>query len=343
MSPEAYAEEYSRYRSYAFGFGGTEITGIACGPSDSDWDWTTRFFDQLRAGTSSSGCRVPSVQGFAAHYYCWTAGTATQYTDSQWLELLTRAIAVEGVITGHRSIMDRYDPDRKIRLLLDEWGTWHPVEEGKPNRGLYQQNTIRDALVAALSLDLFHTHADKLAGANIAQLINVLQAVLLVDETGLVKTPTYHVFDLYRPHQGGQSVRMVTSAEVISTGEASEEVCRTRFLDHRKALLRAVSGSASVTGSTLCITLVNADPHQPATVDLDAWGGALTGASVVTLATDDIHDHNTFEAPETVKPGPSVDLVADDGHLRLDLPAASVTRILASAGLIGGRPGRRDG
>ena len=179
---------------------------------------------------------------------------------------------------------------------------------------------------------VFHNHADKLCMANIAQLINVLQACCWSTRRVLSRPrPTTCSTSTDRTRAVNR-FGTVTSAEVISTGEASEEVCRTRFLDHRKALLRAVSGSASVTGSTLCITLVNADPHQPATVDLDAWGGGLTGASVVTLATDDIHDHNTFEAPETVKPGPSVDLAADDGHLRLDLPAASVTRILAPLG-----------
>jgi len=270
------------------------------------------------------------VQGFAAHYYCTTAGTATEYTDSQWLELLTRASAVDGIITGHRAVMDRYDPERKIGLILDEWGTWHPVEEGKPTRGLYQQNTIRDALVAAISLDTFHNHADKLVMANIAQLINVLQAVLLVDETRVVKTPTYHVFSMYAAHKGGQAVRLVNGSEVISNGEASEELCRTRYLDGRRAELRAVTGSASVTDGRLCVTLVNSDPHQPIAVDLDAWGGRVLDANAVTLVTDDIHDHNTFEAPEKVTVGESYDVSVLGGHVRLELPAASVTRIFAT-------------
>ena len=332
MTPEAYAEAYSRYRTFVFPFGGTRITGIACGPSDADWDWTTRFFDQLTLGTSSSGDRLSTVQGFAAHYYCQTAGTATEYTDSQWLELLTKASVVDGVITGHRTLMDRYDPDRKIGLILDEWGTWHPVEEGKPARGLYQQNTIRDALVAAISLDTFHNQSDKLVMANIAQLINVLQSVLLVDETRVVKTPTYHVFSMYAAHKGGQAVRLVNGAAVISNGEASEELCRTRYLDRRRAELRAVTGSASVTDGRLCVTLVNADPHQPVPVDLDTRDGRVLDAGAVTLVTDGIHDHNTFDAPETVTPGESYDLTVLDGHLRLDLPAASVTRIVATLG-----------
>jgi alpha-N-arabinofuranosidase len=332
MTPEAYAEAYARYRTFAFPFGGTPITGIAAGPNGADWAWTTRFFDRLETGTIGSGRRVNSVQGFAAHYYCQTAGTATEYTDSQWLELLTKASVVDGIITGHRALMDRYDPDRKIGLVLDEWGTWHPVEEGKPAGGLYQQNTIRDALVAAISLDTFHNHADKLVMANIAQLINVLQAVLLVDETRVVKTPTYHVFDMYAPHKGGQAVRLVNGSAVISNGEASGEQCRTRYIDGRRAELRRVTGSASVTGDRLCVTLVNSDPRQPVAVDIDTWGGRVLDASAVSLVTDDIHDHNTFEEPEKVTVGESYEVPVLDGHAQFDLPAASVTRMFLTLG-----------
>jgi alpha-L-arabinofuranosidase len=328
LTPEAYAEEYVRYRHYAFPFGGTEVTGVACGPNSADWSWTRRFLEQL---TGSSRCRLGSVQAFAAHYYCGTAGTATEFDDSQWLELLTRAVAVEGIITGHRSIMDSFDPERKIQLFLDEWGAWHPVEAGKPKSGLYQQNTMRDALVAALSLDIFHNHADKLAMANIAQLINVLQSLLLVEGDRCITTPTYHVFAMYQAHRGGTAVRLVNASEVISHGEAAEEECRERYLDRSRAELHLVSGSASISGDRLCVTVVNAHPSEPADLDLQIAGGRSTVVESVRLSHADPRAHNTFVDPDAVVPAAPASVPVDGGRLRTRLEPGSITRFLVPA------------
>jgi alpha-N-arabinofuranosidase len=261
------------------------------------------------------------------HYYCGTAGTATEYTEDQWLELLAKAAAIEGIITGHRAIMDEFDPERKIKLFCDEWGAWHPVEKGKPGGGLYQQNTIRDACVAALSLDVFHNHADKLFMANIAQLINVLQALLLVDEDHCIKTPTYHVFDLYRPHQGAQAVRLVSEAEGISDGGPSAPQCRSAYRNNQPFSLRAVQGSASVKDGALCVTLVNSHPTQPVELELDVRAAALGTLEAVTLAADDIHAHNTFEQPDVVHLSASASVAVQSERARLTLAPGSVTRL----------------
>ncbi|MET0692812.1 MAG: alpha-L-arabinofuranosidase C-terminal domain-containing protein [Propionibacteriaceae bacterium] len=324
MTPEYYAEEYSRFRTFAFPFGGTPVAAVACGPNGSDWEWTRRFLKQ----TAKRDRRLAQVQNFAAHYYCRTAGTATEYTDSQWLELLTKAIAIEGVITGHRAILDEYDPERRIGLIIDEWGTWHPVEEGKPPRGLYQQNTIRDACVAALSLDLLHNHADKVVMANIAQLINVLQSLLLVEGDVCITTPTYHVFAMYAEHRGGTAVRLVSDADVISTGEDSEEDARSRFIDGRTAQLRRVSGSASVKGDQLCVTAVNSHPREAVEVELDLRGRSLESATVVVLATEDIHDHNTFTDPDRVVPGAETAVDVSGPFPTITLPPASICKVV---------------
>jgi alpha-N-arabinofuranosidase len=325
MAPEFYAEEYCRFRTFAFPFGDTAISSVACGPNSSDWEWTRRFFSQVAKRN-----RLKQVENFAAHYYCRTAGTATEYTESQWLELLTRAVAIEGIITGHRAIMDEYDPERRIGLILDEWGTWHPVEEGKPSRGLYQQNTIRDACVAALSLDLLHNHADKVVMANIAQLINVLQSLLLVEGDQCIRTPTYHVFAMYAAHRGGTAVRLVSDADVISTGEDSAEAARSCFLDGQPAQLRRVSGSASVLGDQLVVTAVNAHPTESVEVELDLRGATLQSATLTVLATGDIHDHNTFADPDLVVPGAEVALDVSGPFPRFTLPPASVGKVLGT-------------
>jgi alpha-N-arabinofuranosidase len=338
MSPEAYAEAYARYRTFVFHYPGVPVEAIACGPAGPDWEWTRRFFECIKNHHTWSRMvgsvpgfewtRLSAVQGFAAHYYCGTAGTATEYTETEWLELLAKAYAIDGVVTGHRTLMDAYDPERKIKLLFDEWGAWHPVEKGKPAGGLYQQNTIRDACVAALTLDVFHNHADKVFMANIAQLINVLQALLLVEEDQCLKTPTYHVFDLYRAHKGAQAVRFMTCAETISDGEGAANHCRSCYLDRQPFGLRAVHGSASVRDGVLCVTAVNTHPAESVELEVELHPGRLEEVEVVLLSADDIHRHNTFAQPDRVRLSAPATVQARGARLRVPMPAGSVMRLL---------------
>lgn len=325
MSPEEYAASFTRYRTFVHNYPDMQTEAIACGPNSNNWDWTRRFFDYMK---NNANCRLKQLQGFAAHYYCGTAGTATEYTEQQWLQLLSKGAAMEGIVTGHRRIMDEYDPQRKRKLIIDEWGTWHPVEPGKPAYGLYQQNTIRDACIAGLTLDIFQNHADKVYMANIAQLINVLQSLLLVDEKHCIKTPTYHVFDLYRPHKGAQAVRLVSLAESISDGEDSAQDCQSCYIDKQPFRLQAVQGSASVRNGTLCVTVVNTHPTQEVELDLALATGHLNEAEVITLAADDIHAHNTFEQADRVQLSQARSVTAQGKSLRVALAAGSVTRIM---------------
>ena len=326
MNPEYYADLFCRYRTYAYQYPGSEVFAIASGPLGGDWGWTRRFFERA---CNSYWDRRKLVQGFAAHYYCGTAGTsATEYTPDEWLELLAKARAVEGVIVGHRAIMDEFDPQRRIKLFLDEWGAWHPVEPGKPMGGLYQQNTMRDALVAAISLDVFNRHADKLHMANIAQVVNVLQALLLTDGDRCIKTPTYHVFDLYRPHRGATAVRLVTESEPISDGGASAEDCRKCYLDTDADItLKALEASASIKDGVLCVTACNTHPTEPIEMELAVPGAKLGEIELVILAGADYLAHNTFERPEAVTLSTPQAVRAKGDAVRIDLPPASVVRI----------------
>ncbi|MBV9468866.1 MAG: alpha-N-arabinofuranosidase [Abitibacteriaceae bacterium] len=324
MNPEQYADEFCRYRSFVSNYSGTQVEAIACGQDNADWDWTRRFMEHMRRNYHN---RLRSVQGLAMHYYCGTAGTAIEYTNEQWLELLAKSYAIEGIVTGCRSIMDEYDAERRIKLILDEWGAWHPVEKGKPTGGLYQQNTMRDACVAALSLDVFHNQADKLFMANIAQLINVLQAVLLVEEDKCIKTPTYHVFDLYQPHKGAQAVRFETYADTVTDGGPSAHYCQTRYLERKTFALRAVHGSASVRDGALCVTAVNTHPTEAIELEVELHRSGWNEVQVVTLNADDIHAHNTFSQPENVQLAAPQTVTARDGFLRVPMPAGSVIRL----------------
>jgi len=325
MDPESYAATYTRMRTSMFDYSGTAVHGIACGASGNDWVWTRKVMDYFK---NKHWNHLGTVQSLAAHFYCGTAGTATEYTSAQWLELLARSAAIEGIITGHRAIMDEFDPQRNVNLIVDEWGTWHPVESGKPGSGLYQQNTMRDACVAALTLDIFNNHADKIYMANIAQLINVLQALLLVQEDRCIKTPTYLIYDLYQPHKDAQAVRLVSHADVISDGGASAEFCRDQFIDRSLVALQAAQGSASVKNGVLCITVVNTHPEQALDLEIALTGGMLGDVEIVRLVNNDIHAHNTFANPDAVTLSEPQTSHVDGSTMHVQLPAASVTRII---------------
>lgn len=311
---EDYAIEYKRFATYLRDFG-TPLYLVACGAYGTEPSWTRRFFEKMSHTPFHS---VPRLHGFGVHYYCGTAGTATDYTEQQWYQLLAAGLKVEDVVTIHRAAMDSYDPQRRIGLAIDEWGTWHPVEEGRNKAHLWQQNTMRDALVAALTLDIFNRHADKVVMANIAQTINVLQALVLTDGPRMLTTPTYHVYDLYQGHQQGQSLRLFADAPLISFHDK----------DGNLSSVPGITGSASLKDGMLTVSLVNTSATDAQEARLQLRGGAVSSAAARVLAAPDIHAVNTFEAPDTVAPQPTA-VRLSDGDLFLALPAASVTVVKA--------------
>jgi alpha-N-arabinofuranosidase len=309
FTPETYATEYRRFATYLRSWGGASLFLVGCGPCGNDASWTRRFFEAYRDGWS------PAIHGWAAHYYCGTAGTATEYTTEQWYELLWKACRMEELVVQQRALMDGLGL-RGVGLIVDEWGAWHPPTPGRNPHFLWQQNTVRDALVAALTLDILNRHADKVVMANIAQTINVLQALLLTGEDKMVKTPTYHVYDLYAAHQGATAVTV--------RFDSPDVACRADGETHKLAL---VSGAASVRDAVLNVTLVNASADSAACVALDIRGGDVTGApDVVALSypEGDIRAHNTFDEPDVVgldtRPSPA-------RWDKIEVAPASVTRL----------------
>jgi alpha-N-arabinofuranosidase len=196
--------------------------------------------------------------------------------------------------------MDSYDPQRKVGLIWDEWGTWHPPAEGHHPRHLWQQNTMRDALVAATTLDIFNRHADKVIMSNIAQTINVLQAMILTDGDRMLKTPTYHVYDMYKVHQDATSILTGFDCDDISFNMKGSEYT-----------VPALSGSASIKGDILTLNVVNLHADTPIEANIDIKGAMVKEATLQTLSYDDIHAHNTFEAPDEVAPQSSTVTVSD--------------------------------
>jgi alpha-L-arabinofuranosidase len=310
FSPEDYGTEFRRYATFVRGFG-KQLYAIACGPSNNDVEWTIRFFRKLRADFWD----FRNIHGYAAHYYCGTAGTATEYTVDQWYELIHKGLYMEPLVIQQRAAMDAYDPERKIGLIVDEWGTWHPVEPGTNPRFLYQQNTLRDGLVAATSLDIFNRHADKVVMTNIAQTINVLQAMILTQEDKLVVTPTGHVYEMYAPHQGGTALRTLIETETVTFKARDGE-------DD----LPLVAGSASLKGTTLFLTLTNSHASEILEVPVELLGGAAARSGNARVLTGEIHAHNTFDAPETIQPRP-MDVACEGARFVLTLPAASIVAV----------------
>ena len=209
--------------------------------------------------------------------------------------------------------MDAWDPARKIGLIVDEWGTWHPVEKGTNPAFLYQQNTIRDAIVAANTLDIFNRHADKVVMSNIAQTINVLQAMILTEGEQMLVTPTGYVYEMYAPHQGGAALR----ARRIETEQISYQK------GSQAGSLPAVAGSASIKGKTLFLTLTNSHAGQEAEVRVSLLGGAKAAGETARMLCGEIHAHNTFEQPETLRPA-TFSFGASGEAFTTVLPPASV-------------------
>jgi alpha-N-arabinofuranosidase len=325
FSPEDYCTEFRRYASFVRGFG-KKLSVIACGPASNDLVWTERFFQKL----FKDYWAFNNIDGFAAHYYCGGAGTATAYTEEEWYWLIDKGLRMEELVVQQRAAMDAWDPARKIGLIVDEWGTWHPVEKGTNPAFLFQQNTIRDAVIAASTLDIFNRHADKVVMANIAQTINVLQAMILTEGERMLVTPTGYVYEMYAPHQGAASLRVQ-----VETPEIHYEKRNILHNTWQNALpkgekmegsLPTVAGSASLKGRTLFVTLTNSHASQAAEVALDLIGGAEIGAAEGRLLSGEIHAHNTFSAPAQVIPQEFV-VESKGRQFRLTLPPASVAAV----------------
>lgn len=330
MTPEDYATEYRKYATLASNIPGDGRCFVACGPSGNDLDWTTRFFEKMRDRVKTP---ASLLQGFAAHYYCGTAGSATEFTRDQWYQLLWQGLRMEQLVVEQRAAMDVHDPERRIGLLVDEWGCWHHEGSG-PSGGanlLEQQSTMRDALVAALTFNIFANHSDKVVMANIAQLVNNLQSLFLSRGPELIETPTFHVFDMYKGHQGGRTLRTLVECDDLEFTHDGR--FRAGYDNDSDGIAAAVSGTqcvpaltcaSSLTGRTLTVTVVNLRYADRAVARIVLRSVAAAGtARQAVLAAGDPHDHNTFEDPGTVGAVWSEMAVSGD-QIQLEIPAASV-------------------
>lgn len=307
MRPEYYADLYRQFQTYVRSYGDNRIHKIACGPSDGDYYWMETLMKQAHRFMDSITLHYYTVPGVWSN-----KGAATGFPESDWALTLRKAMHMEELISRHSSIMDQYDPDKRIGLIVDEWGTWYDVEPGTNPGFLYQQNTIRDALVAGITLHIFHRHSDRVRMANIAQLVNVLQAVILTEGERMLLTPTYHVFDLFKVHQDAELLDLHESVEQIGSGQDA---------------LPQISASASRDAEgRIHLSLCNLDHRSGASVQVELRGWAGDGVAVKgsILASDRTDGHNTFDSPDRVAPSSFTDFSVQDKLLTVNLPPMSV-------------------
>ncbi|MDE5576233.1 MAG: alpha-N-arabinofuranosidase [Oscillospiraceae bacterium] len=309
MRPEYYADEYRRYQTFCRNFSGNELFKIACGPNADDYYWTEVMMKNLNEW---------HTRGISLHYYTvptgdWNKkGSARYFSDEEYYSTISGTLRMEELITRHSEIMNRYDPQHKIGLIVDEWGCWYDVEEGTNPGFLYQQNTMRDAVVAACNLNIFNSHADRVVMANLAQAVNVLQSLVLTDGKNMVLTPTYHVFDLFKSHQGGEAVYCYTENQTVGKG----------------AEIPMVSCSASVKDGKLTVTLANCSIEEEADVDISILGFAA-GSAEARIVTDECHALNDFDNGEKVVPKDFAASI-NNGKVSAVLPPCSVVSVIVS-------------
>jgi alpha-L-arabinofuranosidase len=313
FTPEEYAMEFRRFTAWVPNYG-VRLAFIGSGPNGGDIDWTKRFFGRL--GERDKGL-LHSMYGWAMHYYCGTTGKgdAIDFTLADWYELLSKALHMETLIQRHWAAMGELDPQHRVKLIIDEWGAWHhPGTEINRSHLFGQTSTMRDALVAALTLDIFNRHADKVAMANVAQLINNLHSLFLATGDKFVATPNFHVFELYAAHHHGKSLRTVFHQPEASLdkGQASS--------------VPRLAGSASVHDKQLVLTIVNSHASESKEAVVQIRGAKVNSATGRVLAANDIHAHNTFDQPDAVQ-SREIKVETAGGAVTHHFAPASVTRL----------------
>ena len=308
MRPEYYADLYRRYSTYCRNYNGNELFKIASGASDYDYNWTEVLMKNV-------GTRM---NGLSLHYYTvmdWNKkGSATQFNDDDYYATLGKCLEIEDVIKRHISIMDRYDAAKHVGLMVDEWGTWWDQEPGTIPGHLFQQNTMRDAMVAALTLNVFHKYTDRIRMANIAQIANVLQSMILTREDKMVLTPTYYIFKMYKVHQDATYVPLDIACE--------------RRVVREDRIVPTLSATASRDAEgILHLSLANIDLNEPCEVEVSLDGIKAKSVTGEILTSSRIDDYNTFDEPNKIATKAFDKARISKGKLMVTIPAKSIVTL----------------
>jgi alpha-N-arabinofuranosidase len=306
MTAEYYANEYRKYATFMADWENTGgLMRIASGASDADYHWTETLMKNIP---------LHMLSGVALHHYSsvdWDKkGSATDFTEQQYFATMKSALLMDELVQKHSAIMEKYDPQNKVALIVDEWGGWYDVEPATNPGFLYQQNTMRDAMIAGVTLNIFNNHCDRVKMANLAQAINVLQAVILTSKEKIILTPTYHVMEMYNVHQDAKLLPLQMQTKDYTLGNEK---------------LPAVSGSASKdSAGHTHISLVNIDSKSAQEITVNIEGGKFTAVSGRILTSAKLQDHNTFNEPEKIKPATFNGARLKGSKLNVKLPPFSV-------------------
>jgi len=307
MTADFYADQYRRYATYCRNYGDNKLYKIAGGANSEDLNWTETLMKKIPHRM---------MNGLSLHYYTcnWeNKGSATDFGEDLYFDILRRCLHIEDVIDEHMEIMDRYDPRKNVALVLDEWGTWYDVEPGTNPGFLFQQNSMRDALVAGLTLNYLNERCDRVKMANIAQTVNVLQSLIFTEGEKMMLTPTYHIYDMYKVHQDATMLPLDMDSPDYSFGDQS---------------LPAVQASASRSkDGKIHVSIINIDPVNSREAMLTLDGADAKKVSARILSSGEINSHNTFENPGEVVIKDFEGAKVKKGVISLELPAHSVIMI----------------
>lgn len=306
MRPEYYADEYRRYATYLKDYGENKLYKIACGANADDYQWTEVLMQNA----------AKYMDGLSLHYYTmpldWSQpkGSAVDFDEKEWFSILKMTLFMEELIEKNINIMDKYDKDKRVGLIVDEWGAWYQVEPGTNPSFLYQQNTLRDALVAGINLNIFNNHCDRIQMANLAQIINVLQSVILTEGHRMILTPTYYVFKMFSVHQ---------DAELLET-----ELDKTYYhYGEDKIDQLSVSSSMDAEGK-IHISLCNLDPTNDVEINCELTGTSKSMISGSIITSKEMNDRNTFDNPEVITETTYNDVSLKNNQIYARIPAKSV-------------------
>jgi alpha-L-arabinofuranosidase len=306
MDVDYYVDQFKKYATMMTTYNNDEgLFRIAVGPGTDDFHWTEVLMRDIPRKL---------IDGVSIHHYSvinWNQkSSATNFSESEYFRTMQQAFRMEGMVKGNSDVMDKYDPQKKVALVVDEWGGWYETEPGTNSAFLFQQNSMRDAMIAGITLNIFNNHCDRVRMANLAQCVNVLQAVILTKDEKLILTPTYHVMEMYNVHQDA----LMIPVSVTSNDYSFED-----------KTLKSVSASASKDKNGFVhISLVNIDAHnsQDVTIDLgDLLAKTVTGRM---LRSDKIQDYNSFENPNKIKPQIFSGAMLNGKNLTVKIPAFSV-------------------
>jgi alpha-N-arabinofuranosidase len=306
MRPEFYADLYHWYATFAKTPDGNKPKFIAAGGYGGD----TAFTEALMASDKPHDIDAITLHHFALPLgnFDGPKGPATGFGEDQWMSIMQRALSMDGLIAAHSAVLDKYDPAKKVALYVDEWSNWYDVEPGTNPGFLHQQNTLRDALTAALNLNIFHAHADRVRMACITQMVNVLQAMIHTDGARMMLTPTYHVYMMYRPFRGATDLAVdLATPDYSFAGQSVPAI--------QSSAARAADGH-------IVVSLVDIDPHRAAHIAVSIAGMHAVGGTILTA--DAMDAHNTFDRPDAVRPASFRGATLAGDILSVDLPAKSL-------------------